>query len=92
MIASAVSSRGSVDNVNAIISGLRNSGMDEVIVFAGGIIPERDRKELFESGVRAIFGPGTKTSSVIDFLEAASDRLRAGEPVGVGSASGWHWN
>ena len=78
--------------IPSICSGLRNSGMDEVIVFAGGIIPERDRKELLESGVTAIFGPGTKTSSVIDFLEAASDRFRAGEPVGVGSDSGWHWN
>ena len=63
-----------------------------MIVFAGGIIPERDRKALYESGVRAIFGPGTKTTSVLDFLNEASDRLSAGNPVGVGSDTGWHWN
>ena len=75
-----------------ICTGLRESGLGDVIVFAGGIIPERDRKALYESGVRAIFGPGTKTTSVLDFLSEASDRLRAGNPVGVGSDTGWHWN
>ena len=43
--------------------------MGDVIVFAGGIIPESDRDYLYSLGVRAIFGPGTKTSSIIDFLE-----------------------
>ncbi|MDP6985759.1 MAG: cobalamin B12-binding domain-containing protein [Candidatus Thalassarchaeaceae archaeon] len=75
-----------------ICRGLRDSGLGDVIVFAGGIIPERDRKALYESGVRAIFGPGTKTASVLDFLNVASDRLSAGDPVGVGSDTGWHWN
>ena len=75
-----------------VCEGLRASKMDNVIVFAGGIIPEHDRASLYDVGVRAIFGPGTKTASVLDFLNVASDRLSAGDPVGVGSDTGWHWN
>ncbi len=70
---------------------LRSNDLNEVIVFAGGIIPERDRPDLFESGVRAVFGPGTPSSSVLEFLETASTRRNNGEPVGVGEDSRWHW-
>tara|TARA_B100000927_G_scaffold167923_1_gene135339 strand:+ start:211 stop:726 length:516 start_codon:yes stop_codon:yes gene_type:complete len=63
-----------------------------VIVFAGGIIPERDMENLFLSGVRAVFGPGTPTSNVIDFLNEALIRKQNGNPIGVGDDSGWNWN
>jgi len=75
-----------------ICDGLRKSGLDEVIVFAGGIIPERDRKNLYKSGVRAVFGPGTQTSEVLSFLEEALTRKGAGDPTGVGDGLGWNWN
>ena len=48
---------------------LREAGLDDIVVFGGGIIPERDRPELFESGVAAIFGPGTTSTEMIEFLE-----------------------
>ena len=35
---------------------LREAGLDDVVVFGGGIIPEEDRQELFDAGVKAIFG------------------------------------
>jgi len=63
-----------------------------VIVFAGGIIPERDRGQLYENGVRAVFGPGTPTSEVLSFLEEANSRIDNGSPTGVGEELGWHWN
>ena len=63
-----------------------------VIVFAGGIIPERDRGPLYENGVRAVFGPGTPTSEVLSFLEEANSRIDNGSPTGVGEELGWHWN
>ena len=44
------------------------SGMQDVVVVAGGIIPEDDRTELEEMGVRAVFGPGTSTSEVARFI------------------------
>ena len=41
---------------------LREAGLDDVIVFGGGIIPDEDRPALHEVGIRAVFGPGTPTA------------------------------
>jgi methylmalonyl-CoA mutase C-terminal domain/subunit len=48
---------------------LRDAGLDEVIVFGGGIIPERDRQALYDAGISAIFGPGTTSVEMISFLD-----------------------
>ena len=48
---------------------LRESGLEDIVVFGGGIIPERDRPALIEAGVSAIFGPGTTSTEMVDFLE-----------------------
>lgn len=74
-----------------ICDGLKNSGLGGVIVFAGGIIPIRDRKKLFDCGIRAVFGPGTPTSEVLEFLQEAITRKKNNDPVGVGEDTGWHW-
>ena len=42
-----------------IMSHLHEKGMDDVIVVAGGIIPEEDRDPLLQIGVKTVFGPGT---------------------------------
>ncbi|MGY8644834.1 MAG: cobalamin B12-binding domain-containing protein [Candidatus Poseidoniales archaeon] len=68
------------------------NGMSDVIVFAGGIIPESDREHLYSLGVRAIFGPGTQTSSIIEFLETISKRKESDLEVGVGDNPGWRWD
>ena len=47
---------------------LREAGLVDVVVFGGGIIPERDRPALYESGISAIFGPGTTSNEMIEFL------------------------
>ena len=75
-----------------ICEQLIENRLGRVIVFAGGIIPERDIEALFRSGVRAVFGPGTPTSDVLDFLNEALIRKQNGNPVGVGDDSGWNWN
>src|SRR5207248_5208194 len=41
-----------------VIDELRTRGLDDVVVWAGGIIPEADVSKLREMGIRAIFGPG----------------------------------
>ena len=48
---------------------LREAEMNDVVVFGGGIIPERDRKALYDAGVSVIFGPGTTTAEMVDFLD-----------------------
>ena len=49
---------------------LRESDMGDVLIIAGGIIPDEDVPLLKESGVRAVFGPGTPTSEIADFITA----------------------
>ena len=51
---------------------LREAGLNDVVVFGGGIIPEDDRAPLFAAGVRAIFGPGTPSAEILEFVEFAS--------------------
>jgi len=74
-----------------ICDGLRKAELGDVIVFAGGIIPESDRNGLHSLGVRAIFGPGTPSANVLDFLMVALERRNEGKPIGVGDDLGWHW-
>jgi len=66
---------------------LIEAGLDDVVVFGGGIIPEDDRPALHKAGVRAIFGPGTPTAEILEFMATASSM----DDVGVGQPSDWHW-
>ncbi|MFL5892308.1 MAG: cobalamin B12-binding domain-containing protein [Solirubrobacterales bacterium] len=49
---------------------LREAGLDDVLVTAGGIIPDDDVPALREAGVAAVFGPGTTIAQVADFLRS----------------------
>ena len=55
--------------VPRIFEELRTRGVDDVVVWAGGIIPEEDVPALKEIGVRAVFGPGSPTSTTIELLK-----------------------
>jgi methylmalonyl-CoA mutase len=46
--------------IPAVIEELKKYGREDMIVIAGGVIPEQDYDFLFEKGVSAVFGPGTK--------------------------------
>ena len=48
---------------------LREEKMDEVKVVLGGIIPEQDRDTLLEMGISAVFGPGTSTNEIVEFIQ-----------------------
>ena len=74
-----------------VCDGLRDAEINDVIVFAGGIIPEHDRQSLYDVGVRAILGPGTTSTEILEFLSTLDERSKSGEPVGVGEEAGWHW-
>jgi methylmalonyl-CoA mutase C-terminal domain/subunit len=47
---------------------LYESGMDDVLVVAGGIIPDEDVPALNKMGVRGIFGPGTPSDEIVTFI------------------------
>jgi methylmalonyl-CoA mutase, C-terminal domain len=53
-----------------IMEGLRKRNMDDILVLGGGIIPQDDIPALKTAGIREIFGPGTDTRTIIDFVRA----------------------
>jgi methylmalonyl-CoA mutase C-terminal domain/subunit len=53
---------------------LKEEGADEIVVFAGGIIPEQDIPRLKALGIREIFLPGTPTSAAVDAIRGAVSR------------------
>ncbi len=54
--------------VPKIMRLLKERGMDHVLVLVGGIIPDEDVPKLKALGVRGVFGPGTLTQDIIDFI------------------------
>jgi len=48
---------------------LAENGLDDVLVVAGGIIPDDDVPALKEIGIAGIFGPGTPTEAVVRFIK-----------------------
>ena len=52
-----------------VVELLKEKGLDDVLVVGGGIIPDEDVPELKDSGVAAIFGPGTRTEDIVKFIE-----------------------
>ena len=55
--------------VPRVVELLREQGVDDVLVTAGGTIPAEDVPVLKEAGVAEVFGPGTPTSAIIEFIE-----------------------
>jgi methylmalonyl-CoA mutase, C-terminal domain len=51
-----------------IMKLLKDQDMTDVMVFAGGIIPEEDIAELKKLGIKEIFGPGTTTETIIQYV------------------------
>jgi methylmalonyl-CoA mutase C-terminal domain/subunit len=58
--------------VPRIVEGLRANGADDVLVVVGGTIPQDDADELKEAGVAEVFGPGSTTGEIVDFLRGAA--------------------
>jgi len=48
---------------------LKKKGLTDVLVFAGGIIPQEDMPKLRKIGIKEVFGPGTPTSALVDFVK-----------------------
>jgi methylmalonyl-CoA mutase C-terminal domain/subunit len=48
---------------------LKENEADDIKVIAGGIIPKDDVPPLKQLGVKAVFGPGTKTEEIVQFIK-----------------------
>jgi methylmalonyl-CoA mutase C-terminal domain/subunit len=57
-----------------IMKLLKEEGAEEILVFAGGIIPEQDIPVLKAMGIREIFLPGTPTAAAVDAIRNAVGR------------------
>ena len=54
--------------VPPVTKALDDKGMGHVVVLVGGIIPDSDRAALNEHGVVEVFGPGSNTTDVAEFI------------------------
>jgi len=54
----------------AVLDLLRERGIDDIVVFGGGIIPDEDLEPLTEMGVAKVFTPGTPTDEVVEWVKA----------------------
>jgi len=52
-----------------IMELLKQNSMQDVLVVAGGIIPDQDIPSLKQSGISEIFPPGTSTGTIVDFIK-----------------------
>ncbi len=48
---------------------LKEKGAGDILLIGGGIIPKEDIEELHKHGVGKLFGPGTPTSEIVDYLK-----------------------
>lgn len=52
-----------------IMELLKQKGLEDVLVFAGGIIPVEDVPSLKKIGIAEVFGPGTPTETLVKFVK-----------------------
>ena len=48
---------------------LRAKGAEDILVLGGGIIPDEDIPPLKKAGIAEIFGPGTTTEDIVQYIE-----------------------
>lgn len=52
-----------------VVELLQKRGADDIFVFGGGVIPDADIPALKSAGVKAVFGPGTSTETIVAWLQ-----------------------
>ena len=56
-----------------VMEELKTRGLDDILVFGGGVIPDADARKLREQGVAEVFGPGSSLRAISEWLENALD-------------------
>jgi methylmalonyl-CoA mutase C-terminal domain/subunit len=59
--------------VPRVMDEMRSRGLEGVLIFGGGVIPDADARALREQGVSEIFGPGSSLATIAGWLEKALD-------------------
>lgn len=66
-----------------VVQLVRDQGRDDILITGGGIIPREDIESLQKQGVGRLFGPGTPTTELIDYIKewfAARESAGAAQP------------
>ena len=58
-----------IELFSEVMERLKQRGIGNVLVVAGGVIPEDDVPALQQIGIKAVFGPGTHTSEIVDTIK-----------------------
>ncbi|HUO51572.1 MAG TPA: cobalamin B12-binding domain-containing protein [Gemmatimonadaceae bacterium] len=62
-----------------VLDLLRQAGRDDILITGGGILPKEDIEELQRRGIGKLFGPGTPTTELADYIrEWFAERQRQG--------------
>ncbi|KGK91274.1 methylmalonyl-CoA mutase [Desulfosporosinus sp. HMP52] len=51
-----------------VVNLLKAEGADDICVIGGGIIPEQDMQPLYDAGLKALFTPGAKLDSLVEWI------------------------
>jgi methylmalonyl-CoA mutase, C-terminal domain len=53
---------------------LRKNGVEDIVVFGGGIVPDEDVRKLKKIGVKRIFTPGSPLDDIVKFVQSIAQR------------------
>lgn len=70
VVAISILSGAHMELLPLIIGELKDRGLDDRLLLAGGIIPEDDISPLKDMGVGEVFGPGTSTTDIIEYIRS----------------------
>ena len=59
-----------------VLDLLKKRGADSILLIGGGIIPEQDAEKLKAMGIGRLFGPGTNTSEIVEYIESYFKKKR----------------
>ena len=64
-----------------VLELMRAAGIGDVLLTGGGIISKEDMAALKSQGVGELFGPGTPTGAIVDYIRGVVDAKRGGKTV-----------
>ena len=67
-----------------VLELMREKGIGDVLLTGGGIISKEDMAALRSQGVGNLFGPGTPTGAIVDYIRSTVEAKRGGKTVAAG--------